>query len=209
MDYEDWFSNMFNVDTSGNTDYGTGGDPGDYSGANYDAMFASTFGGDQTTPADYSAAESSGGGGGAGEGAATNGATDSFTAFLGKMGDVLSGGLESIYSGAKSLFTVPEGGTRTFMEGGKRVTEAVPGGGLNDLGKQLLAGALASIGTGAVSKWQQERREKELQNERTFRASEAQKDRDFRAEQQADKYRRMVYGKAPQLAAQRGLLSGG
>lgn len=218
MAYEDWFSSMFNVDTSGNTDPGTGGDAGNYSGADYDAMFANTFGDTGGSPgfeALYGTSAGGPEGAVAGEGllaqpAATEGTADSFSAFLSKMGTMLSGGLESIYSGTKSIFTTPEGTTQTAMgPDGKPVTTNVPAGGLNDLGKQLLAGAITSIGSASMLKWQEERKSKEASKVRKFQAGEAQKTRDFAAEQQAEKYRRTAYGQAPQMTAKRGLIQGG
>lgn len=72
------------------------------------------------------------------------------------------------------------------------------GGGLNDLSKMILAGAIQSYGQGQVMKWQQERAEKESARTR----QQKREDRD-------EQYSRKPFGTAPQLAPSRGLVKGG
>lgn len=201
MDYDDWFSQTFNIDTSGNTDYGTGGDPGNYSGADYDAMFAKTFGSGDGSPTGMLATSETS------QGAPAGAASASYT---GGSGDWTSGGaLDTIKSwgedilgaigkaagAAGKLFTEPEGSTMKLNPATGKYEPVATGGGLSSLGQLLLAGAVQSLGQGSVLKWQAERASKEKA-----------KDRAAVLAAQNEKYRRQAYGAAPQLGApQRGI----
>lgn len=200
MAYDDWFEQTFGVDTSGNTDYGTGGDPGSYSGADYDAMFAEKFGSGDSSPTGMLATSETS------QGAPAGAASASYT---GGSGDFLSGALDTIKSwgddilgavskaagAAGKLFTEPEGSTMKLNPATGKYEPVATGGGLSSLGQLLLAGAVQSLGQGSVLKWQAERA-----------SQEKAKDRKAVLAAQNEKYRRQEYGAAPQLGTpQRGI----
>lgn len=192
----DWFSDLFpDIDTSGNVDYGTGGDPGSYSGASYDQMFEQTFGGTGADTSAYTPTyDTSGGGGGGG------GGQDSASVFA-NIGDFVTGAQntvsgwwdEAVKLGEK-LFTNPEQTTTQIDPLTKKpVQVTTAGGGLNSLGQLLISGAIQGLGQGQVMKWQAERASKEKQ-----------KERNFEREKRAEDFSRKPYGGAPQLAPKMG-----
>jgi hypothetical protein len=203
MAYEDWFQNMFDIDTSGNTDVGTGGDAGSYSGADYDAMFAQQFG---------TATGGEGGGDGGGgmlaaaapetqAGAPAGAASASYSGGTDVLGSVgafateAAGTLKEWFDKATKLFTEPETTKRVLNKETGQYEDVATGGGMNSLGKLLIAGAIQSLGQGSVMKWQAERASKEKAKDRA--AVVAAKN---------EEYRRKAYGAAPQIGTpQRGI----
>jgi hypothetical protein len=199
MAYDDWFQQTFNVDTSGNTDYGTGGDPGSYSGENYDAMFADMFSNTGANagfnlPADY------GGGGGdqpqmpaqEDEQSALAAAWDSSKNFILDVGDTLK-------TGAEKLFMTPEGTATARDPITGAITSRPVGGGLNTLGQTLLAGVLKSVGEGMNEKWKADTVAKENAKTRAATAKENDLNRKLTRESRDMAYARKEYGQAPQL----------
>ncbi len=183
-DYDDWFSQTFNIDTSGQGDLA---DSGGYSGGDYDAMFAQNFG-DVAAPAGLTSTYGTSPGGTADTsftgGTGTDASSGGFLGFVASAGGTIADAFKSAFTGAMSLFTNPEK-TVTGPDGTTKTT----GGGINTLGQTLLAGALQSLGQGQVLKWQADRVSKEKALDR--RAVK---------EAQAEKYRRAAYGEAPQIA---------
>lgn len=205
MAYEDWFQDVFKVDTSGNTEQGAGS----YSGADYDAAFAQQFGaatggGDggllqETQAGAPSVAASASYSSTTGDG--TQGNADILNS-VGTFASDAASTLKDWFDKATSLFTEPETTRRVQnKETGQYEDVTSAGGGLNSLGKLLIAGAIQSLGQGSVLKWQAERASKEKA-----------KDRAAVLAAQNEKYRRAAYGGAPQLNAKRrgsGLLGTG
>ncbi len=189
-EYDDWFNNTFGG-SGASSDMGGG-----YSGENYDQMFQQTFG---DVPGTSSVEDTTG------QGAAPTGAASaSFTggSFSGDVSGAIDNALgyaktaiSSLGDWASKVFTEqPSTTTRYNPATGKYEDVANAGGGLNSLGKTLLAGALQSLGTAAVAKWQNERASEEAAKGRKFSAAEKEKDRQFERDKIADQNARKPYG---------------
>lgn len=201
MAYDDWFQQTFGVDTSGNTDLGTGGDAGSYSGATYDSMFSDIFGGTGANqgfnlPADYGA---EGGGSAPMQSMPQEEPDDSVLGDAwGSAQKFVTGVWDELKSGAEKLFVTPAG-TETTRDAQGRVTTRDVGPALNTLGQTLLAGVLKSVGEGMATKWVAGEKAKAAKKERAFTAAEAEKNRALQRENRDIAYSRVPYGQAPQL----------
>ena len=202
-EYVDWFENMFGADTSGNVDTGTGGDPGNYSGESYDAMFERVFGDVGGSPGFETVEGTSAGGGSGLVGSTFHGAPEASAPEGGStLAGALSAGLgtlgswfEKIAAGAGKLFTEqPSTTTRINPLTGKPEMVQSAGGGLNSLGQLLLSGAIQGLGQSSVLKWQAETAEKS--KKKAF-----EREKTFEKEKRAEDFARKAYGVAPQIGA--------
>lgn len=87
-----------------------------------------------------------------------------------------------------AIFVEPTQTQETYTRTGEKVTSTT-GGGISDIGKMLIAGAVQGLGQSQIAKWQAD-----------TAAKEAQKSRDFAKAQQDEAYRRKAFsttGKTP------------